>query len=289
MSWCGRGECSLAQVVDTLTGWPDGSPRRVSINSFGFGGTNAHVVMETLSEYISRESKDNYPSPQRYKQEDKEFSPHDRVFCVTARSQNSLSGALDALLQHILPMTGEHDDEMLASLAYTLGCRRSHLPWRWAVSVPTMEQLAINLKDNRPLIERARSTSTVAFAFTGQGAQWHGMGRELMERYPVFKNSMRETDEILTSIGAPWSLCRAQTPSQLLNSSLTVVQKSFMTQKSLMISTMLMSRSLPVLRFKLHLSIYSEIGRSPRFQYAATRPGRSPPRIVRGFYQREML
>ena len=196
-------------MVNRLTDWPENSPRRVSINSFGFGGTNAHIIVETLSEYEGKGHRNNSELNQRYLKGKAKSREHHILLCMSAESQGSLTNALDRLLHYVLPHTQDSNENLLSDLAYTLGSHRSQLPWRWTASASSMEQLARVLKERQPSIERAESRNSVAFAFTGQGAQWHNMGRELLQCYPAFKNSMREADQILTSLGAPWSLFSA--------------------------------------------------------------------------------
>jgi acyl transferase domain-containing protein len=53
---------------------------------------------------------------------------------------------------------------------------------------------------------RAVRQPKLSFIFTGQGAQWAGMGQELMQAYPIFASNMRQADKYLRSIGASWSL-----------------------------------------------------------------------------------
>jgi acyl transferase domain-containing protein len=82
----------------------------------------------------------------------------------------------------------------LESMAYTLAERREHLKLRTFCvtdgSAPF--EVAANAK--------VQATSQVAFVFTGQGAQWVHMGRELMRDFPPFMDSIRSADEVLQSV-----------------------------------------------------------------------------------------
>ena len=92
----------------------------------------------------------------------------------------------------------------LADLAHTLNTRRSSLPYRsfWVAS---------SLDDLRQVKQKTSSTyqalekPVLGYVFTGQGAQWAGMGRELF-KYPLFRNSIYECEEALRSFGCAWSL-----------------------------------------------------------------------------------
>lgn len=89
----------------------------------------------------------------------------------------------------------------------TLCQRRSQLPWRIALVADMCSKLAIALNSPDVIPKRAPAKSPkLAFIFTGQGAQWHAMGRELLESHAVFASTIQRADEHLLSIGADFSL-----------------------------------------------------------------------------------
>ena len=90
-------------------------------------------------------------------------------------------------------------------LAFTLCHRRSLLEWREAISASTASELRDALASTDGDRTRPSGNSTIGFAFTGQGAQWFAMGRELLY-YPIFKDALQEADRILLGFGAKWSL-----------------------------------------------------------------------------------
>lgn len=94
------------------------------------------------------------------------------------------------------------------NIAYTLCQRRSHLAWRVACVASSSNELAIalNSPDTKPGRCAPSTPPKIAFVYTGQGAQWHAMGRELLDAYPVFAESMRRADACLKGIGADFSL-----------------------------------------------------------------------------------
>lgn len=95
------------------------------------------------------------------------------------------------------------DAAKLEQLAHTLAARRSVLSWR-AFAVADVE--TDELSAAKPV--RASSSPTadgIAFVFTGQGAQYAGMGLGLL-RYAVFESSLKRSDEILANLGCEWSL-----------------------------------------------------------------------------------
>ena len=94
---------------------------------------------------------------------------------------------------------------LMESLAFTLGCRRSALSWREAVTASTIAELRELLQSDSADLTRSFDKPSLGFVFTGQGAQWHAMGRELFQ-YPIFARSLQESDVYLSDFGADWSL-----------------------------------------------------------------------------------
>ena len=109
---------------------------------------------------------------------------------------------------HIAGCSGKLDQ-----LAYTLAARRTIMLWRtFAVVDPTDHPTAkIPESDDElylPMEKRSRASTeemAVTFVFSGQGAQYVGMGMELLS-YPVFEASLRSSDEILAKLGCKWSI-----------------------------------------------------------------------------------
>lgn len=131
--------------------------------------------------------------------------PKDRIFVVTAKSSVALKTMMAKLRSHVLASV---EDNMLGDLAYTLSERRSRMSVAAAVRASSRNQLAERLEqwprklsptpNNRPL--------RLGFVFNGQGAQWHAMGRELIDAYPVFGSGIQRADRILRDMGSTWSL-----------------------------------------------------------------------------------
>ncbi|MGA8117747.1 MAG: beta-ketoacyl synthase N-terminal-like domain-containing protein, partial [Actinocatenispora sp.] len=161
--------------------WPDaGRPRRVGVSSFGISGTNAHVILEQAP--VTDE-----PVPAA--------EPVDRLtlWPVSARSAAGLraqAGRLSAFLT-TEPDAGPVD------VAWSLATTRSALDHRAVVIGETRDELLAGLdavaNGELPagvVSGRARSAGRTAWVFTGQGAQWAGMGRELYEAFPVFADAL---------------------------------------------------------------------------------------------------
>lgn len=91
-------------------------------------------------------------------------------------------------------------------LAFTLAERRSRFPWTTAVRASTLAEAAEKMASTDRKPKRSTKAPKLGFVFNGQGAQWHAMGRELIEGYSVFRRSLSAADKILKEYGATWSL-----------------------------------------------------------------------------------
>lgn len=95
--------------------------------------------------------------------------------------------------------------DRLKSLALTLQ-RRSLFPWKLAVPCSTQVEFMNVLGNAQVMPQRSTTAPRIAYIFTGQGAQWHAMGRELVQTYPVFSSTIRAAEDLLNALGAGWSL-----------------------------------------------------------------------------------
>ena len=167
--------------------------RRASVNNFGYGGTNAHVIIEK-HETISQGA--DFISPAR----NLPFK-----FFVSARSKQSLQLNINSLEKWVRK---RQENTYLNPLSYTLSARRSHFEWRTFFSSATHEGLlsAAVWRQAHSNIRRKQTSHQVAFLFSGQGGQWAGMGQELMSTEPVFRTSILESEKVLSQLGSPWRL-----------------------------------------------------------------------------------
>ena len=134
------------------------------------------------------------------------FEEERRVFVLSAFSELSGKRQAKALGEYLDKSGFEHPSEVLGDLAFTLSEHRSVWPWKAAFSATSVSQLAEAVTSDSFRFTRSPEAKGLGFVFTGQGAQWHGMGRELIEKYPVFRRSLDLADQHLRSLGAPWSL-----------------------------------------------------------------------------------
>ncbi|KAI1499706.1 hypothetical protein F5X99DRAFT_430330 [Biscogniauxia marginata] len=176
--------------------WPR-NKKYISVNNFGFGGTNAHVVLERV------------PFTQRGPKNDadlKDDNPAKKLFVITANDKSSLEAAMKGLVIYLEQRPEMFQKDLMADVAYTLGQRRSLLQWRVAIPARRSFDLIDAINGQKLSPGKEIDPLRIGFIFTGQGAQWYGMGRELYEHYPVFTNAIDYADACLRSLGAIWSL-----------------------------------------------------------------------------------
>ncbi|KAI5217919.1 hypothetical protein AUEXF2481DRAFT_7276 [Aureobasidium subglaciale EXF-2481] len=235
------------RVVDKLTPWPSSGPRRVSINSFGYGGTNAHIIIDDAYHYLKArglsgnhnttvssgsltpstpESVDSGLglSPQSSVSPEDPLSPQGemdyfsalkrdrqpRLYVWSSNEQPGVQRSAQVYKDYLgkkasKKMAYSSENQLLAKFAHTLSNRRTFLPWKSFAVASSLEELCVNL--GAPPVSPVRSVKApkLGFVFTGQGAQWFAMGRELCA-FPSFQRCLADASTHLLSLGSPWSL-----------------------------------------------------------------------------------
>ncbi|POR37432.1 Polyketide synthase [Tolypocladium paradoxum] len=177
--------CGLSVPTEPVP-WPESRHERISVNSFGIGGTNAHVILDSAHSFgVSPVPKRPTTSPQ--------------LLLYSANNADSLKKMIANYDDYV-----EKNPDRVGDLAFTLGNRREHLPHRaFAVASP------LGAVTTSPISKAGRAPSVV-MVFTGQGAQWPQMGRRMIlsSDYPVFKGSIQSLDAHLRTLKhAPeWSI-----------------------------------------------------------------------------------
>jgi len=198
----------------TTRGWPNSSKRIASVNSFGYGGSNAHVVLQDAESYLG-ERPLTHISSFAYKSirdlfddddDDEEISNNKalarpNVFVISANDEVSLRSYYKALRRHLI-----HPSVKIkpSDLAYTLSERRSHLYHRGFVVAD-----GLDLQEDALITGKQSSAAPqVGFIFTGQGAQWPQMGKDLIDVYSGARPLLASLDKALQSLPEPppWSI-----------------------------------------------------------------------------------
>ncbi|CAI7643289.1 unnamed protein product [Penicillium glandicola] len=190
--------------------------RRASVNSFGYGGTNGHVILE------------GYYAPQ-----DRPWAKLDLAFDLDEMTQQR--PFLFPLTSHSVKtgkLTGEafsnyveeRPELDIRDLAYSLSVQRSMHKFRSFAVSSDADTLLGDFVDPLPVAAWTAAQSQkprIGFVFTGQGGQWFAMGRELIQKSPLFKQTLQRCDKILGQLpDAPeWSvvdeLLKSQATSRL--------------------------------------------------------------------------
>jgi acyl transferase domain-containing protein/SAM-dependent methyltransferase len=159
--------------------WPRGAtPRRAGVSSFGFSGTNAHVIVEEAPATGRAVESTNATQPQ--------------ILALSARSDAALTQQIAAFRTYL-----EHTTDSLADICDTANAGRTHFAERAAFVASNMAELRAALTRAPVARGTAEGTPDVVFLFTGQGAQWPGMGNELYHTQPVFRAAIDECACIL--------------------------------------------------------------------------------------------
>ncbi|MFQ6017597.1 MAG: type I polyketide synthase, partial [Kiloniellaceae bacterium] len=175
------------RVQEKLAPWPEhAGPALAGVSSFGFGGTNVHVILEAPP-----------PRPPAAQRVDR---PH-HILTLSAKGKTPLR----ALAQRYDACLARHPELDPGDLCFTANARRSHFRHHVALTGENLARLRDGLAafvagTPAPGLHHGvapQRRPTVAFLFTGQGAQYPDMGRSLYQTQPVFKRVMDRCDEVL--------------------------------------------------------------------------------------------
>ncbi|KAK3361247.1 hypothetical protein B0T24DRAFT_684913 [Lasiosphaeria ovina] len=207
--------------------------RRASINNFGYGGSNAHVIMEDYGSFVSSSLQNSRNEPGLESNghvngntngyvdghtngytndhhvngvDDVDGGTRPRVFILSARDEKAALKMVANLRDYLQTAETATQAGFLDNLAYTLGQRRSLLSWVSTFSGDGVETLAEAISCTKTKPAKAGSAPHLGFVYKGQGAQWWAMGRELIETYPAFKAALLDCDLHLKKLGAKWNM-----------------------------------------------------------------------------------
>ncbi|MEE1751930.1 non-ribosomal peptide synthetase/type I polyketide synthase [Streptomyces sp. SP18CS02] len=196
--------------------WPaHEGPARAGVNAFGFGGTNAHVVLEEAPKTPVRAlAARSAGSPDTADPSAPAAEPGWTILPLTARDPAVLPG-LAAGIRRELAGTGDDGAPVsLSDLGYTLAHRRQHLESRLSVVYSSRGSLEEGLEayargedHPRVLVDQRRDAARrrLVWVFTGMGPQWWAMGRGLFESEPVYREAVERCDHEIAKLTG-WSL-----------------------------------------------------------------------------------
>lgn len=191
--------------VPTFTeAWPDTGtkPKVAGVNSFGFGGTNAHVV---LREHRQNSAHEDNPANER---------PLPIVIPLSARSEEALK-AMAADMHGFLEDDPHGKDAELADIAASAAFHKGQHHFRAAFVAATKSELACLLQtytsaEAKPDVLHGRilpkTPLQIAFIFSGMGQQWRGMGRGLYQHEPVCRNIIDRCSQLFQEHTQAWNL-----------------------------------------------------------------------------------
>ena len=201
-------------IPQQLQPW-DADKRYAGVSSFGFGGTNAHIVVG--------EPKTEGQGEQETKGREKEISERSlQLLTLSGRNEAALKDLVLAYKDYL----SEHPEVDLADVCYTANTGRTHFDYRVCIACESKEQLQSRLAqfiagEIKPGIIRGEvgKNNQVAFLFTGQGSQYTNMGYQLYQTQPVFKQAIDGCENILDAyLEKPLSeVLYPEHPSFLLN------------------------------------------------------------------------
>ena len=196
------------RVTSEAMDWPLNAERPpiAGVNSFGWSGTNAHVIVE------------GYGSPETSDDEYFPVGPARPVAISLPKSVLPPEEELDARRTRLLPLSGKSDDAlrdlarqylkrdfasedeaMLADMAWTASVGRSHFPHRAGIVFSDGASLreSLNALAETGTESAPQTPSKIAFVYTGQGSQWVGMGAHLYHTEPVVRAVLDQCDAVL--------------------------------------------------------------------------------------------
>ncbi|MFI2029954.1 type I polyketide synthase [Streptomyces buecherae] len=179
------------RLLTEATAWPEtGRPRRAGVSSFGLSGTNAHTIIEQAPE-ADLDEQQEATAPQA----DVAKQPAVLPWLVSGKSAEGLSAQASQLHAHM----SAHPELSPTDVAFSLATTRSAFDHRAAVVAEDRDGLLRALEalangENAAQVVQgvARTEDTLAFLFSGQGAQRPGMGRELYDAFPAFAQALDE-------------------------------------------------------------------------------------------------
>ena len=191
-------------VQQTTEPWitEKGKLRIAALNSFGFGGSNVHLILREV--------------PSKHCSNGMGVNRLNNVLTLSARSKEALQKMAGLYAKWINNNAEAMDERFVENLCYSLNERRSQFPHRLALAFGSGAEASNSLADYADdsvgwdkLVSYSEVKSNdgkLVFMFGGQGSQWYAMGRQLIECEAVFREAVLTVSNLLNELGMKWSL-----------------------------------------------------------------------------------
>ncbi|KAF9873135.1 hypothetical protein CkaCkLH20_09298 [Colletotrichum karsti] len=208
-------EWNLALPSENML-WPATGQRRVSVNSFGFGGANAHVILDDAHNYLRNRGLHGNHNTSTFEDDSSESgislgsdSPRQdankRLFAFSSKDQSGIERLGAVYADYLSQKEFTSGPRFLGDLAYTLSMRRAPFEFRSFAVADSISDLQRQISKGLPELKRSSKHDNLVFVFTGQGAQWPAMGRELLNNC-IFRTSINKSQVLLEHYGCLWDL-----------------------------------------------------------------------------------
>ncbi|MBA2682235.1 MAG: type I polyketide synthase, partial [Ktedonobacteraceae bacterium] len=179
-------------IPTRLIPWPEAKSRLAGVSSFGFGGTNAHVLLEQAPVTTCALRATN--------------EEQEGLVLLSARNPQ----ATHALAHSTLSWLEQHPERSFYDLAYSLAIHREHYSSRLAVVASNRTELQEGLYallEHPPTAPSAveQEQGKLIWVFGGQGTQWAGMARQMLLRWPLVRQHLERCDQLISTLTG-WSL-----------------------------------------------------------------------------------
>ncbi|XP_019644380.1 PREDICTED: uncharacterized protein LOC109485299 isoform X3 [Branchiostoma belcheri] len=223
------------KVPRALLQWEGDGTRLAGCSSFGFGGANAHLILERTPSSVPPAAVAN--SDKVYEKQCEKGTGHETIMLLSGNTKAALKEQIGLWISFITNKIAFNEDRFQQSL-YTAANRYQHHAERLAIVVNGPEDAVkkLNLLTRGEKLKAAvdgkvpegAERGKMAFVFSGMGTQWWGMARHLALEDPVFSDVIQRFENVLKTLGADWSIAdmlTKETNPDKINRTGTMVKK----------------------------------------------------------------